>query len=34
MQALDALPIQLARLDTRREERRLIYNDGTWRIDP
>ncbi len=33
-QALDALPAPLARLDTRREERRLVYNDGTWRIDP
>jgi len=34
MQALDALPIQLARLDTRREERRLIYSEGVWRLDP
>ncbi len=33
-QALDALPAQLARLDTRREERRLIYSEGSWRIDP
>jgi hypothetical protein len=33
-QALDALPVQLARLDTRREERRLIYSEGIWRIDP
>jgi len=33
-QALDALPVQLARLDTRREERRLIYSEGTWHIDP
>jgi len=32
--ALDALPAQLARLDTRREERRLIYSEGAWRIDP
>jgi len=32
--ALDALPAQLARLDTRREERRLVYSEGTWRIDP
>ncbi len=32
--ALDALPVQLARLDTRREERRLIYSEGNWRIDP
>jgi len=32
--ALDALPAQLARLDTRREERRLVYAEGTWRIDP
>jgi len=31
---LDALPAQLARLDTRREERRLIYSEGVWRIDP
>jgi len=34
MQALDALPAQLARLDTRREERRLVYSEGAWRIDP
>jgi len=33
-QALDALPAQLTRLDTRREERRLIYSEGVWRIDP
>ncbi len=33
-QALDALPAQLARLDTRREERRLVYSAGAWRIDP
>jgi len=33
-QALDALPAQLARLDTRREERRLVYGEGSWRIDP
>ncbi len=33
-QALDTLPAQLARLDTRREERRLIYSEGSWRIDP
>ncbi len=33
-QALDALPAQLTRLDMRREERRLIYAEGTWRIDP
>jgi len=32
--ALDALPAQLAHLDTRRGERRLVYSDGTWRIDP
>ncbi len=32
--ALDALPAQLARLDTRREERRLVYAEGAWRIDP
>jgi hypothetical protein len=34
MRALDALPAQLARLDTRREERRLVYAEGAWRIDP
>jgi len=33
-QALDGLPTQLARLDTRREERRLVYAESTWRIDP
>jgi len=33
-QALTALPAQLARLDTRREERRLVYSEGSWRIDP
>jgi len=32
--ALDALPVQFARLDTRREERRLVYSEGVWRIDP
>ncbi|MDQ2829466.1 MAG: hypothetical protein M3Y74_10500 [Chloroflexota bacterium] len=32
--ALKGLPAQLARLDTHREERRLIYSEGTWRIDP
>ena len=32
--ALDALPAQLARLNTRREERRLVYAEGAWRIDP
>jgi len=32
--ALDALPAQLARLDTREGERRLVYAEGTWRIDP
>jgi len=32
--ALDALPAQLARLDTRREERRLVYAEGAWRVDP
>jgi len=32
--ALDGLPAQLARLDTRREERRLVYAAGAWRIDP
>ncbi len=34
MQALDALPAQLARLDTRHGERRLVYSEGIWRIDP
>jgi len=33
-QALDGLPAQFARLDTRREERRLVYSEGSWRIDP
>jgi len=33
-QALAALPAHLARLDTRREERRLVYSEGVWRIDP
>ncbi len=33
-QALDALPAQLTHLDTRRGERRLVYAEGTWRIDP
>jgi hypothetical protein len=33
-QALDRLPAQLARLDTRREERRLVYSEGVWHIDP
>ncbi len=32
--ALDVLPAHLARLDTRREERRLVYSEGAWRIDP
>ncbi len=32
--ALDALPAPLARLDTRREERRLVYTEGAWHIDP
>ena len=32
--ALDALPARLARLDTRRGERRLVYSEGSWRIDP
>jgi len=31
---LDGLPAQLAHLDTRRGERRLVYSEGTWRIDP
>jgi len=34
MQALDALPAPLARLDTRRGERRLVYSEGVWRLDP
>ena len=34
MQALDALPAHLAHLDTRRGERRLVYSEGSWRIDP
>ncbi len=34
IKALDALPLQLARLDTRHEERRLVYSEGIWRIDP
>jgi len=33
-QALDALPAQFARLDTRRGERRLVYSEGVWRLDP
>jgi len=33
-QEIGALPAQLARLDTRREERRLVYAEGAWRIDP
>jgi len=32
--ALDGLPAQLTRLDMRREERRLIYSEDVWRIDP
>ena len=32
--ALDGLPAQLTRLDTRREERRLVCAEGAWRIDP
>ncbi len=32
--ALDGLSAQLARLDTRRKERRLVYSEGSWRIDP
>ncbi len=34
IQALDGLPAQFARLDTRGEERRLVYSEGSWRIDP
>ncbi len=34
IQTLDGLPAQLARLDTRHEERRLVYSEGAWRIDP
>jgi len=33
-QALDGLPARLAHLDMRREERRLVYSEGVWRIDP
>ncbi len=33
-QAIDALSAQLARLDTRHGERRLVYSEGVWRIDP
>ncbi len=32
--ALDVLPAQLARVDTHREERRLVYAERAWRIDP
>ncbi len=32
--ALDGLPAQLAHLDTRRGERRLVYSEDAWRIDP
>jgi len=32
--ALDGLPAYLVRLDTRRGERRLVYSEGAWRIDP
>ncbi len=32
--ALKGLPAQFARLNTRREERRLVYSEGSWRIDP
>jgi len=32
--ALDGLSAQLVRLDTRRKERRLVYAEGIWRIDP
>jgi len=31
---LDGLPAHLAQLDTRRGERRLVYSEGAWRIDP
>ena len=31
---LDELPARLARLDTRRAERRLVYSEGVWHIDP
>jgi len=33
-QALNALPAQFMRLDTHRRERRLVYSEGVWRIDP
>ncbi len=32
--ALDGLPAQVARLAVRRAERRLVYEAGTWHIDP
>jgi len=32
--ALDDLPAQVARLAVRRAERRLVYEAGTWQIDP
>ncbi len=34
MRALDALPAQFARLDTSQEERRLVYAEDAWRVDP
>jgi len=33
-QALDGLPARLAHLDMRRGDRRLIYSEDVWRIDP
>ncbi len=32
--ALMELPARLARVDTRRAERRLVYSEGVWHIDP
>jgi len=31
---LDGLPAQVARLVVRGAERRLVYEAGTWHIDP
>ncbi len=33
-QAIGGLPARLAALDTRSGERRLVYSEGAWRIDP
>ena len=32
--ALDGLPARLACFDTHREERRLVYSESSWHIDP